>query len=179
LAKYLLAGEPFSPINPHFTVEPNIWAETDVETMRTYMSKALKIAALAFAFLILHGTMAHAAWQHMYANSPIPVNAAPFPNDFRPANAPGDMPGPYVCRAAFMGGEQPGWTNPGDGACHIGWGGLEHLVSTYDMWVEDWQPATSGNVPVGAIIFGEEQAQVPPPSLSPQKWPRPRSGLMW
>jgi hypothetical protein len=112
------------------------------------MLKALKIAALTCGLLILHGQKAHAAWQPMNASSPIPWSALPVTSAGAPTY--------YICRAAFEGGLHPGWTVAGAGYCSIGWGGLQYTLNTYQIWVDDWQPATNGNVPANAIPFGQE-----------------------
>jgi hypothetical protein len=123
------------------------------------MSKSLKLAVLVFALLVLIRNPAHAAWHTMYSYSAWPQSADGL-TDFI-----GSTPTRYICRAYYEGGVHPGWTLPGNGYCAFGWGGLEQDSSTYDLWVDDWQPASNGNVPANAIAFGYEQAAVPQPGL--------------
>jgi hypothetical protein len=110
------------------------------------MLKALKTAALMCGLLVLHGQQAHAAWQRMYAFDVIPYNAVA-------TGVNGDM---YVCRAEYAGGIHPGWTTSAKGVCAFGWGGSEQDAYVYDIWVEDWEPASNGNVPANAIPLGFE-----------------------
>jgi len=97
---------------------------------------------------MMHGQHAHAAWKAMNASSSIPWNALPV-TSAGAANY-------YICRATFEGGQHPGWTKAGAGDCSIGWGGLQYTLSTYQIWVDDWEPASNGKVPANAIPFGQE-----------------------
>jgi hypothetical protein len=111
------------------------------------MLKALKTAALICGLLVLHGQQAHAAWQRMYAFDVIPYNAVG-------ADVNGGF---YVCRAEYQGGIiHPGWTSAAKGVCAFGWGGSEQDSYVYDIWVEDLEPASNGNVPANAIPLGSE-----------------------
>jgi hypothetical protein len=44
----------------------------------------------------------------------------------------------YLCSAAFAGGHHPGKLKSTFKACDVSWGGIEHLVPTYDVLVPKW-----------------------------------------
>ncbi len=122
------------------------------------MLKFLRVAAPLCSLMILHAPSAHAAWQTMYSYSAFPSTATAFSGNGNTSL--------YVCRVPYEGGIHPGWTTPGRGACSFGWGGQEHDSAPYEIWVEDWQPASNGNVPGNAIVLGYEQPALPFPGLS-------------
>jgi DM9 repeat len=65
----------------------------------------------------------------------------------------------FVCKARFNGGVHPGKIRMGFDGCHIGWGGHEHSVSDYWVYVGEgrWVDGGPGaDVPHGAVHGGHE-----------------------
>ena len=120
------------------------------------MLKTLKTVAVLCGLILLHGRQAHASWKFMSGNDSLPATATHY-----------SLNGNFLpCRAYFDRGVHPGWTTVGKNACAFSWGGLEHDSTVYELWVEDWEPATNGMVPTNALPLGYElegplQIQVP------------------
>jgi hypothetical protein len=62
----------------------------------------------------------------------------------------------FVCRASHQGSLHPGWVNFGSGGCHIGYGGKEFTVTSYNVLVT-WPFAVQEDLPdTEALIAGTE-----------------------
>lgn len=66
----------------------------------------------------------------------------------------------YIGRARHEGALIPGKVVPSHGVCYISWGGLEHGKDEYEVLTGcevEWVPASSGQVPDGALPSGETE----------------------
>jgi hypothetical protein len=110
------------------------------------MKTVWKLVILAYGLPLMNTIQAHASWINMTPTTPLPFNAN-WDFDF------GDM---ISCRVFFQGGIHPGWTTPNGNYCTFGWGGRAWTSGAYQLWVDDWEPASNGNVPANAIPLGYE-----------------------
>jgi hypothetical protein len=108
--------------------------------------RVVATAGLAGILGLMIEPQMQAAWVPMGMHSTWPMTA-----DYDRQNSQG-----YPCRIHMNGGVQPGSASQYTHKCAVGYGGKEVDSFTYDLWVDDWQPAANGNVPANAIPLGYE-----------------------
>ena len=116
---------------------------------RRTVSKPACLAALAF-LAVSAPQAASARWIDM-ANGNVPPKAQPAGNEANGQPL-------FLCRATFNGGIHPGKIRTEFGGCNVAWGGQEHKVTNYQVWVGDlkWRADSNGNMPGNARLPGNE-----------------------
>ncbi len=117
-----------------------------MQRFRKVAVRAMAIAGLVCILALVSEPRMHASWKRMGEHTTWPITA-----DYSRQNSMG-----YACRIHMDGGVQPGSADRYTGKCTVGYGGKAVSSFFYDLWVDDWQPASNGNVPANAIPLGYE-----------------------
>ena len=65
----------------------------------------------------------------------VPASGGNVPDGALPGGKEANGERLYLCRASYNGGVHPGKVRAAFGGCNIGWGGGEHVVSSYEVLV--------------------------------------------